>query len=75
MSKNSRDLKIDDWGQLRSLTNALNEATTYTFSEGGLLLTERLPNGTENRYDYDATGQLGSYDVYTQIFLIALLKN
>ncbi|HGN0305762.1 TPA: RHS repeat domain-containing protein, partial [Proteus mirabilis] len=38
--KNSRDLKIDDWGQLRSLTNALNETTTYTFSEAGLLLTE-----------------------------------
>ncbi|UXJ01450.1 hypothetical protein N6W67_04700 [Proteus mirabilis] len=56
--KNSRDLKIDEWGQLRSLTNAQNETTTYTFSEAGLLLTECLPDGTENRYDYDATGQL-----------------
>ncbi|WP_368878311.1 hypothetical protein, partial [Proteus mirabilis] len=51
-------LTYDDWGQLRSLTNAQNETTTYTFSEAGLLLTECLPDGTENHYDYDATGQL-----------------
>ncbi|WP_368869097.1 hypothetical protein, partial [Proteus mirabilis] len=49
-------LTYDDWGQLRSLTNAQNETTTYTFSEAGLLLTERLPDGSENHYDYDATG-------------------
>ena len=33
-------LTYDDWGQLRSLTNAQNETTTYTFSEAGLLMAQ-----------------------------------
>ncbi len=55
----STTLTYDDWGQLRSLTNALqNETTTYTFSEQGFVVAhECLPDGTENRYDYDATGR------------------
>ncbi|EPG2138212.1 RHS repeat-associated core domain-containing protein, partial [Providencia stuartii] len=58
-------------GQLRSITNALNETTYYTFSETGLLLSEKLPDNTENRYDYDDAGQLvGLTDVGDQHTLL-----
>ncbi|MGI3465480.1 hypothetical protein ACRU22_19660, partial [Providencia stuartii] len=64
-------LTYDEWGQLRSITNALNETTYYTFSETGLLLSEKLPDNTENRYDYDDAGQLvGLTDVGDQHTLL-----
>ncbi|MHC1783571.1 MAG: DUF6531 domain-containing protein [Anaerolineaceae bacterium] len=43
---------------LSSVTNALNETTSYTYTTAGLLETETNPLGHVTSYTYDSNGQL-----------------